>query len=122
MGDISIIEWIVYGLISYSSILMLIISTIKDVPVTKALSIIRCIYLVPGIVCSGILASSSVNIVLQNVNTVTRDLNASTVWTETVNTQFPLQSPVWQTVHLMIMLVLLVYVIQQIMIFMTAKE
>lgn len=122
MSDISLIEWIVYGFIAYSSLLMLIISTVKDVPIGKSLSLIRVIYLIPGVICSGILASSGVNIVFQTVNTTTRDVNASTVWTQMVTTTIPLQSPVWTMVHLMIMLVLLAYVIQQIMIFMTAKE
>jgi hypothetical protein len=114
MSDISLIEWIVYGFVAYVSLLMLIISSIKEVPTTRSLAGLRAIFLVPGIICAGILASSGVNIVFQTVNTTTRDLNSSTVWSQVVTTTIPLQNPVWQSVHYMIMIILVIYVLVQI--------
>ena len=127
MSDISLIEWLVYGFMSYSSILMLIISTIKDVPVTKALSIIRVIYLIPGVISSAILATSGIHITgfSQSINTIIRAGNG-TILTNSTQVLQPQQitvlSPVWQMVHIMIMLVLIVYVIQQILIFFTTQD
>lgn len=101
---------------------MLIISTIKDVPITKSLSIIRSIFMIPGIICSAVLASSGVNIVLQNVNTLTKDLNTTSTWTNVTTTVIPLQNPVWTMVHMLFFFVLLIYVIQQILIFFTHHD
>ena len=109
MGDISVIEWAVYGFIAYSTLLMLIISIIKEVPTTKSLAITRTIFMIPGMICSGVLALSGVHIVFQTVNTTTRDLNSSTVWTEATTTVIPLQSDVWMIIHGMIFIILLFY-------------
>jgi len=117
MADISIIEFIVYGFITYSSLLMLIISTIKEVPTEKSGSIIRAIWLIPGVITAFILSSSGINITLENntiSNTITA-LNTSEVWTEVVTTsnQIILQNPIWVLVHLLIAGVLSIYIITQ---------
>ena len=130
MSDISLIEWIVYGFLSYTSILVLIISTIKDVPIGKSLSLIRVIYLIPGMISSGILASSGIHVTMPSTSSTIINLtklangtlSTNSTSTTTITEQFTLLSPVWQMVHIMIFLVLLVYIIQQITIFMTAKE
>ena len=114
MADIGILEWVVYGLIGYTSVLMLIISTIKEVPTNRNLAGLRAIFLVPGVICNGILASSAVNIVLQTTNTITRDLNSSNTWSEAQTISFPIIDPIWQTVHYMFMIVLVVYILVQI--------
>ena len=123
MSDISIIEWAVYGLISYSSMLMLIISTIKEVPMTKRLSIIRAIYMIPGVICSGVLTMSGVNIVLPQTVHIMKDLNSTNTWSDTTTVNnIVLQSPVWTMVHLLFFTVLLVYVITQILLFFTKHD
>ena len=118
MGDISIIEFGVYGFITYTSLLMLIISTIRETPFTQSQSIARSVYLVPGIVCAAILAGSGVNITMETVTTtnLTNDTIANvTIFSEDAITasQFVLIDPIWQGVHLMIMLILVVYVVNQ---------
>ena len=118
MADISIIEWGVYGFIAYSSLLMLIISVVKEVPDKKSQSILRSMWLIPGIVCAGLLMFSSVNITMDTittVNTITDNQTSTVVFTEdiTVNRFIPIQDPVWQSVHLMIFLILLSYVVLQ---------
>lgn len=118
--DISIVEFGVFGMIAYSSILMLIISTIRETPFTESQAIARAVYLVPGIVCAIILAGSGVNITMETVDTVnlTNATNTnSTIFIETAQTSsaFILLNPVWGGVHVMIAMVMLVYVIGQIL-------
>jgi len=119
MADISIIEFIVYGFITYSSLLMLIISTIKEVPTEKSGSIIRAIWLIPGVITAFILSSSGINITLESntiTNTIT-SLNTSEIWTEVITTsnQIILQNPIWVLVHLLIAAVLSIYIITQVL-------
>ena len=110
-------EFAVYGFIAYSSLLMLIISTIKEVPTGRASSISRAVYLIPGIICAGILASSGVNVQtnVDNTSTVIKDLNNTQTWSEsdTKTVNIVLINPIWQTVHYVIMIVLITYVITQ---------
>jgi hypothetical protein len=102
--------------------LMLIISTIKEVPTGKSLSIIRSIYLIPGLICAAILASSGVNIKIISSSEIMKNLNDTSTWSDTLNNQIVLQNPVWTTVHLLIFMVLLIYVITQILIFFTKHD
>lgn len=118
MADISIVEFGVFGFITYSSILMLIISTIREAPFTESQSIARAIYFVPGIVCAFILATSGVNITLETVSTVniTNDTVANqTIFYEAADTTsaFVLLDPVWSSVHIMLGLIMVVYVVNQ---------
>lgn len=118
MAELSIIEFGVYGFITYSSLLMLIISTVKEIPTEKSGSIVRGIWLIPGLICAFVLASASVNIATED-STVTNtilDVNSTNVWTETVQTSshIELQDPVWVGVHILIFSVLLIYIILQI--------
>lgn len=114
MSDISLVEFTVYGFVCYSSLLMLIISVIKaDVPVGRALAGLRSIFLMPGVIASGMLAYSGVNIIIQSANVTTiKDLNSSTIWTNSQAAQvIALQSPLWQTFHFMIMIILVIYIL-----------
>jgi len=119
MADISIIEFVVYGFITYTSMLMLIISTIKEVPDMKSGSVVRAIWLIPGVITAFILSSSGINITTQTgtvTNTITA-LNTSEVWTEVVTTseQIVLQNPIWVSVHLLFAIVLIIYIITQLL-------
>lgn len=117
MSDISLAEFMVYGFVAYSSLLMLIISVVKEIPTTKSLSIARSIFLIPGMVAAGVLASSGVNIQVATVDTsnIIRSINTTQTWSETTQqiNNIVLQNPVWQMFHILIFLVLLVYVITQ---------
>ena len=119
MAAISVFEWLVYGFVSYSSILMLIISTIKEIPETKYSGYLRSIFMIPGIICSGILGSSGVNIQLNSDTTssIIKDLNNTDTWSQNItNTSTViLQNPIWQSVHYMFMIILVIYVIIQIL-------
>ena len=122
MADISLIEFAVYGFVAYSSLLMLIISTIKEIPSTKALSISRAIYLIPGMIAAALLAGVGPNIVTTSVNNTITALNTSEVFQEVITTQTTLQNEVWAIFHYMIFIVLFVYVITQILILFTKVD
>lgn len=109
---LSIIEFIVYGLITYSSMLMLIISTLQgDQKRTKSLTVIRSIYFIPAIILASVLAGSGVEITsIDSTNTIF-NLNTTDAWTETIETSIILQNPVWITVHYMLMVIFIIYVI-----------
>lgn len=105
---------------------MLIISTIKEVPSGTSLAIARAIYLIPGIICAAILASSDVSIAVNTVTTsnVIKNLNTTEVYTEatTQSNSIILQNSVWITVHMLIFFVLIIYVFQQIFILLAKKD
>ena len=123
--DISLIEFIVYGIVGYGSIVMLIISTQKETPVTKSQSLLHSIYMIPGIICLILLAGSGVNIYLNDSVTTT---NATSIYevldntnaivvlnstvTETVaeSNKFILQNPIWVILHYMFALILFAFV------------
>lgn len=123
MPTISIIEFGVYGFIAYASILMLIISTIKEVPSTTSHSIVRVIWLIPGILCAIILAGSGVNIEITDVTTVNTitAVNTSEVFTEVISSSslIELENPIWVSFHFLLAAVLMIYVISQILILFT---
>jgi len=126
MADMSIIEFGVYGLITYASLMVLIISVLRENPITKSGSIIRSIYLIPGVITAALLMTAGPNIILEDVNTysnVTSLTNPTTTFIEnvTVNTTFELQNPVWVIFHFLIMAILLTYIIVQILALLTAK-
>lgn len=126
MSNISIAEFIVYGLICYSSLLMLIISTIKTMPDegSRINTLARCVFLLPGLIVAPVLATSGPDIQLATIDTsaVTRSINTTQVWQENTTqvNNIVLQNPVWLTVHMMIFFVLLMYIIRQLLLFLMA--
>lgn len=105
---------------------MLIISTIKEVPIGRMQSIIRSVYMMPGLICAGILTKSGINIQLTTFsqNEIVKNLNDSSTWSDTATnvTNIVLQNPIWITVHLMIFIVILIYIITQVVNLLTKKE
>ena len=120
MVDLSIIEYGVYGFLAYTSILMLIISVLKhDYVPTKVLAIARVIYLIPGMICSAIIALSGINIQMVTTTTANtiRSVNTTQVWTETTNqtNAIILQNNTWAMVHWLIFITLMFYVFTQVL-------
>lgn len=109
---LSIIEFIVYGLITYSSMLMLIISTLQgDQKRTKSLTVVRSIYYIPAIILAAVLAGSGIEITSINSTNTIFNLNTTDTWSETIGTSIILQNPVWITIHYMLMVIFIIYVI-----------
>jgi len=124
---ISIIEFVVYGFVAYSSLLMLIISVVKEIPSGKTQSILRSIWLIPGMIASSLLAGLGTNISVNDILTTENIINGTTgiamtnstiVTTNTIN----FVNPVWITFHWMIFLILLTYVIIQILNLLVKKD
>ena len=119
---LSIIEFAVYGLITYSSLLMLIISVVKETPSGKSQSILRSMWLIPGIITASLLAGmgDQVNFETEDITINEYTINGTSgalITNSTTTTQITgkvfLIDPVWVTIHYMIFVVLLVYVIIQ---------
>lgn len=119
MSDLSLAEFIVYGFVAYGSFLMLLITVVKEVPSTKILAVARSVYMIPGMIASGILATSGINIQVATVDTsnLIKSINTTQTWTETTTqiNNIVLQNPAWQMFHMLLFLVLLAYVITQIL-------
>ena len=130
MAAVSIIEFLVYAFITYSSLLMLIISSIRETPDTRSQSLMRSVYLIPGMVCAVLLAGAGLDIEFETPGTTIINettYNATGYLTFTVITNstsvepdvVTLQNPVWVLIHFMIFAILLVYVITQLLALMT---
>jgi len=121
MSDLSIVEFLVYGFLCYSSILMLIISTIIKLPESNRYdTLIRSVFLMPGMFCAAILAMSGVNINIQETHDIITDLNSSRVWSDHATNAIVLQNSIWVLVHMMLFFVLFIYVIRQVLLFLMA--
>lgn len=137
MATLSIIEFLVYGLIAYSGVVMMIISTIKDVPSTKSGSIYRVIWLLPCAIILLFLAFAVTEITTESgttTETTTSDyetlntsdgvvvLNSTTTNTITKSNIIYLINPIWITFHFMLFIVLVVYIIIQALNLLTKLE
>lgn len=132
---LSIIEFGVYGFVCYASLSMLIISSIKEVPSGRSQSIVRAMFLIPGIFCAFLLASFGTVIEYPD-QTVTLNEKLETALynnssgsleyftenrtaTNTISPDTTLINPIWVTMHFLIGIVLLVYVVLQMLILFT---
>ena len=127
MGDISIIEFGVYGFIAYGSFLMLIISTVKEIPDGKSHSLSRVMYLIPGLICALVLSGSGVDIMLGTETTTENQIllhpvtgnEVAVANTSTHTEKITLIEPIWILVHTMLFLILMVHVIINILAMLT---
>jgi hypothetical protein len=101
--------------------LVLVVSIIKDTDETKYQALMKSMYMVPGIVCAGVLITSGVDITLDTVNTInitnaTSDLGQNEqIFYETTDTtdKITLLNPIWGSIHFIIFIVLILYVLKQ---------
>lgn len=120
---ISVIEFGVYAFITYASLLMLIISVVKEVPSGKSQSILRSMWLIPGIITASLLAGMGDQVNFETTDITTTDIGYNVTNTNQVITNSTLTTqttekvllinPVWVTVHTMIFLSLLAYIVIQ---------
>ena len=135
--EFSSLEFLVYGLVAYSSLLMLIISTItKPEIATSSQSLIKSVYILPGIVCMFILAFASPTVVindsvvttnntsiyevLDNTNAVVI-LNSTVDETVTTVNSVELLNTVWGAAHLMFAMIMVIFVIVKILSLLTVR-
>lgn len=127
MPDLSIIELAFFGFVELFSLAMLIISTVKEIPNERASSIIRAIYLIPGMIAAAFIAANSgEKIIFDTINTTTLTHAANgTILTNATtiqNTVIALQNPVWGYLHILIFFVLFIFVINQMYNLLTKPE
>ena len=136
--NISLIEFIFYGFITYFSLAMLIITTVRtSTDKTRKLTLVKAMYMIPGILGAIILAGSGVDIILEdrtvstnatsvyevldNTNAVVT-LNSTVTQVDSSLSVFTLQNPIWVTFHYMIAALMMIFVFIQILTMLTAKE
>lgn len=122
MGDLSIAEFGVYGFLTYTSMLMLIISVTKGIPEERSRVnvLITSMFLLPGLICAPVIAMSGVNIQINQSNDIIQDLNSTRTWSDNSTNNIVLQSPQWLLVHMMIFFVLLIYIVRNMLLFLMA--
>ena len=114
MSDISIIEFAVYALVCYTGIIMLIISSFKETPMTVSQSAVRVIWLIPSMLCAFVLASAGADIYLSTEimsDQVLDSDNAIITLTDTTIEKITLLNPIWITMHFLFFIILLLYVV-----------
>lgn len=133
MPAISLIEFTVYAFVCYSSLLMLIISVIKEVPNTRSLSIVRGMFLIPGIICAFLLANAGLDITMEKqgtifINRTTFNETNKLIFTEITNStgitpdKFTLMNPIWVPLHYLFGIILGVYFILQMLTLFTKTD
>ena len=115
MADISILEFIVYGLVCYTGIIMLIISAFRESPSTVSQSMVRVIWLIPSIICAFLLASAGQTITLYDViiesDSGSSGSHSGLFISGHEHYTITLLAPVWVTLHFLFFIVMLLYVI-----------
>lgn len=136
--NISLIEFAVYAFVTYFSLAMLIITTIRSPnDKTRRLALVKAGYMFPGIICAIILAGSGVSIYLGDSTTTTNNtsiyevldntnavvtLNSTVSETVVTSTTFVLQNPIWVSFHYLLALVMISFVFIQVLTMFTAKD
>jgi len=127
MAAISIIEFVVYGIITYSGMLLIIASAFKETKLGKSESAVRVIWLIPCILTAYILGSVGgfdINLDTGVTTNTIINLNTTEVFTETFsNTKvITLINPIWTTVHLLFMTIIIFYVIWNIVMLFVKRD
>ena len=121
----SIIEFMVYGLIGYSGIIVLMISVLIEPPTNISLAGVRAIWLMPSVLALTMLMFMSGIVVSDTVTTETTITKSnSNVDTEVSvsRSQIQLIEPVWATFHLGLFLVEVMYIIVQVVNILRIKD
>lgn len=107
MVDISIIEFGVYGLLAYTGMLMLIISSFGKQEQSSTGQALRVVYLVPSMIAALLLSFLGGSSIDMPANIIL-DVNSTNVWTETHT--IDIVNTAWGAIHMLMFLVMLIYV------------
>lgn len=121
MAEASIIEFLVYSLIAYGSILMLIISVIKkDVPSDNSQGLTRVAWFIPGLVCAALLQGigptinmPSSGVEFHEVYNATGVLITNTTINQVIPSQIMIVEPTWIMVNFMVFITLFLFIFIQ---------
>ena len=111
MTAISIIEFLVFGLITYGTFLFIVYNSMQTSPGSSKTAQFRIISVMPALVFSLALVVMSPEIVLfKEVSTITNTGSANII-TDTTNYSVNLQNGAWGSVHLVLFFVFFAYIL-----------
>jgi len=111
MSAISIIEFLVYGLITYGTLLLIIHNSMQTAPSSLKTAQFRIISTMPALIFSLALVVMSPEIILfDEVSTITNTNSTDTI-TNTTNYSINLQNGAWGPVHLILFFIFFAYVL-----------
>ena len=127
MGDISLIEWIAYGSICYGSLILLAsLVTKPEVPASRSYASQRMLYMIPGLICAGVLSFSGVTIGMPGSTTteIVKNINGTIVTTSSTvqASSFTLLNPAWITIHILFFFVFFIYIFSQVLFIFTKHD
>lgn len=131
MPDVSILEFGVAAFVGYSALLMLIISIIKEIPMSRSMSITRSVYILLGTIMMFMIAGQGLDFTLdvetQISNRTTYNDTGTLIFTEITNstnahTITLMNYPAWVLMHYMFGIVMAFFFILQIATLMTKTD
>ena len=134
MADLSILEFIVYTVIGYSPLVFMMGYILTDKPATKSNSIMRVVYVMPGLIGVAMLASVGgfdVTIETTSTQSYLTAYNASTgmydsddSWFENVTqaNTYTLENPVWITFNGLLFVIYMLYIVINILNLIAMKD
>lgn len=131
MSDVSLLEYSAFAVVAYSSLVILLVSIIKDIPMSKVGSIVRSMYILVGVASMFAISGMGLNFTGQTeinlVNTTTFNETDDLVFTEITNSTTTrqitlLNYPLWVLAHFMFGTVMAFFFILQMLTLLTKKD
>ena len=120
---LSLLEFLVYALITYTGVLALIISAFRTGGLSSDGNSLRIIWLIPCLFTAYILAGAEETITLDSGSTTSININLNTTeaWQETIthSGQYTLLNDVWSAVHFLFFIIILLYILLNVIILLT---
>jgi len=120
---LSILEFAVYALITYTGVLGLIISAFRSGTVGAESNSLKIIWLIPCLFTAYILAGAEADVTLDSGTTTSINVNLNTTeaWQETIThtAKFTLLNDVWSAVHFLFFIIILIYILLNVIILLT---
>lgn len=135
LADFSIIEFIVYGLMGYSGLILLMVQILQPNPPTnRSFAGARVVFLSPSLIGIMMLmfASGDITLETENISTnstiLTYNETNDLIFTENVTRtesnakSFTLIEPIWGLIHLGFLMIIIVYITIQVLNILTKPE
>lgn len=131
MPDVSLLEFGAAAFVAYSSLLMLIISIVKEIPMGRSMSITRSVYILLGVIMMFMIAGQGLNFTgeteIKVTNRTTFNDTGNLIFTEISNSTTTkhialMNYPAWSIMHIMFALVMAFFFILQIATLLTKTD
>ena len=116
MVDVSIVEFAVYGLVAYTSLVILLLTMLVAPPASKKGTIARSIYMLTGVIFCFVIASvgPTISMPLEVSSLVITTANTTTTHAGNATSTITIMNgPVWTYGHTLLGILMLVYVLQE---------